>query len=79
MGGSRQVIMRTAPEWCVSRILGQAPTQIYATCWRCLNVSLATYRFKQRMIWAVFFPSPRRRVTYVLVRSSPDILVSTIR
>jgi len=28
VGGSRQVIMRTAPERCVSRILGQAPTQI---------------------------------------------------
>jgi hypothetical protein len=28
VGGSRQVIMRTAPQGCVSRILGQAPTQI---------------------------------------------------
>jgi len=28
VGGSRQVIMRTAPKRCVSRILGQARTQI---------------------------------------------------
>jgi hypothetical protein len=28
VGGGRQVIMRTAPVWCVSRLLGQAPTQI---------------------------------------------------
>jgi hypothetical protein len=28
VGGSRQVIMRTAPQRCVSRILGQASTQI---------------------------------------------------
>jgi hypothetical protein len=27
-GGGRQVIMRTAPHGCVSRLLGQAPTQI---------------------------------------------------
>jgi hypothetical protein len=27
-GGSRQVIMKTAPDRCVSRLLGQAPTQI---------------------------------------------------
>jgi hypothetical protein len=29
VGGSRQVIMRTAPPGCVSRLLGQAPTQIF--------------------------------------------------
>ena len=34
LGGSRQVIMRTAPERCVSRLLGQAPTRISCRPWK---------------------------------------------
>ncbi len=37
VGGSRQVIMRTAPQRCVSRILGQTPTQISYCSWEVLE------------------------------------------